>query len=166
MRRWRTAPLDDSALTEARRAVAARPARRRRFDCSDKRYGFPYNEEDAVPVNVKRAALSSSTAICCIARCPTMPHGYRRALVNHYMSAELCCRGTDWKKGRRVAHADYRDIIMIAGKDPYAWKGIEDISKPSVRPSGEGGCGSWGGRKAEDSASNVSVEVDEDDHDH
>jgi hypothetical protein len=43
-------------------------------------------------------------------------------------------------EGEYMATADYRDIVMIAGKDPYGWKGITDVAKPSVRPSGEGGC--------------------------
>ena len=40
-----------------------------------------------------------------------------------------------------VAQSDYRDIVMIAGKDPFAWKGISDITRPHVRAAGEGGCG-------------------------
>jgi len=28
-----------------------------------------------------------------------------------------------------------RDIVMIAGKDPYEWKGIENKAEPHVRPS-------------------------------
>jgi hypothetical protein len=40
-----------------------------------------------------------------------------------------------------VAQADYRDIVVVAGTDPYAWKGTEDIAQPHVRPAGEGGCG-------------------------
>ena len=39
---------------------------------------------------------------------------------------------------------DYRDIILVAGRDPYAYKGVEEIQRASVRPSGEGGCQSWG----------------------
>ncbi len=35
---------------------------------------------------------------------------------------------------------EVRDIVMIAGQDPYSWKGIDDMAKPFVRPSGEGGC--------------------------
>jgi hypothetical protein len=28
---------------------------------------------------------------------------------------------------------DNRDIVLIAGSDPYAWKGIEDRNHPYVR---------------------------------
>ena len=31
---------------------------------------------------------------------------------------------------------DYRDIIMVSGKDPYAYKGVEDISHAYLRKSG------------------------------
>ena len=44
---------------------------------------------------------------------------------------------------------DFRDILMIAGKDPYAWKGVvTDAHSIYVRPSGEGGCDS-GAKKTE-----------------
>ena len=39
------------------------------------------------------------------------------------------------------AKNDYRDIVLVAGIDPYAWKGIEEIAKPLVRAAGDGGCG-------------------------
>ena len=67
--------------------------------------------------------------------------GYRRALVNHYMSAEsLLPWRFDGTGARGVASADFRDIVMIAGRDPYAWKGIEDVSFSHIRPDREGGC--------------------------
>ena len=66
--------------------------------------------------------------------------GYRRVLVNHYMSAQSLLPWRRPKEGEGMAVTDYRDIVMIAGKDPYAWKGLEDLAKPYLRPSGEGGC--------------------------
>ena len=48
------------------------------------------------------------------------------------------------EEGEHMATADYRDIVLIAGSDPYSWKGIVDRAKPSVRPSGEGGCSKTG----------------------
>ncbi len=44
------------------------------------------------------------------------------------------------QEDERMALADMRDIVMIAGSDPYAYKGSEDLNLPHVRPSGEGGC--------------------------
>ncbi len=59
-------------------------------------------------------------------------HGFRRALVNHYMSARSLL---PWSFGiPPTPRADFRDIVMVAGQDPYAWKGVEEISFPFVRP--------------------------------
>lgn len=30
---------------------------------------------------------------------------------------------------------DFRDIELIAGTDPYAAKGVDDLSQPYVRPN-------------------------------
>ena len=53
-------------------------------------------------------------------------HIYRRALVSHYMNADsqLPWCGKD----------DYRDIILVAGEDRYAGRGIEELSQPYLRP--------------------------------
>jgi phytanoyl-CoA hydroxylase len=60
------------------------------------------------------------------------PVGMRRALVNHYMSA----RGPlPWRFGAsRHAPDDYRDIVMVAGSDPFAERGLEDLARPFLRP--------------------------------
>jgi phytanoyl-CoA hydroxylase len=73
--------------------------------------------------------------------------GYRRVLVNHYMSAESLLPWRLPEAGKHMAIADYCDIVLVAGSDPYSWKGTEDIAFPKVRPSGEGGCENWGSRK-------------------
>jgi hypothetical protein len=39
-----------------------------------------------------------------------------------------------------VGTFDLRDIVLVAGKDPYAHKGLETIHIPHIRLSGEGGC--------------------------
>lgn len=39
-----------------------------------------------------------------------------------------------------MAQHDYRDIVMSAGQAPYAYKGIEKIAFPHIRPNREGGC--------------------------
>jgi len=41
------------------------------------------------------------------------------------------------------ALSDYRDIVMVAGTDPYAYKGTEDIAKTFVRADGASGCVNW-----------------------
>lgn len=92
----------------------------------------PYTQEDAVPVEVPSGSivffhgylLHSSLA-------NHTPDRYRMALVNHYMSAESML---PWNQdGRLPATEDMRDIVMVAGTDPYAWKGVEDLSVPFLR---------------------------------
>jgi phytanoyl-CoA hydroxylase len=65
--------------------------------------------------------------------------GLRRALVNHYMSAQSLL---PWfvPAGVTPGRADHRDIVMVAGTDPYAHKGTADVMRPHVRPDGQGGC--------------------------
>jgi ectoine hydroxylase-related dioxygenase (phytanoyl-CoA dioxygenase family) len=111
-----------------------------RFDCSVEAYNFPYKDEDAVPVEIPAGAAVIFNGYLLHRSLPnTGKHGFRRALVNHYMSAESLL---PWRPvpGQHVAKWDYRDIVMVAGEDPYAYKGIEDIARPHIRPDGEGGC--------------------------
>jgi len=113
----------------------------RRFDCSLESHGFPYPEETAVPVEVRRGSVVFFNGYLLHRSLPNRAQaGFRRALVNHYMSAESFL---PWRKpadGVPTAKADDRDIVMIAGIDPYAHKGLQEIFPPHVRPSGEGGC--------------------------
>ena len=112
-----------------------------RFDCTIESYGFPYKDEDAIPVEVKAGAIVFFNGYLLHRSLPNnASSGHRRVLVNHYMSASSLLPWMGFEEGMRLAVADYRDIVMIAGKDPYAYKGIEDIAKPSVRPTKEGGC--------------------------
>jgi phytanoyl-CoA hydroxylase len=116
-----------------------------RFDCTDESQGFPYTDADAIPVEVKAGSIVFFNGYLLHRSFPNRAQsGYRRVLVNHYMSAESLL---PWKlpEGKEyMAIADYRDIVMVAGKDPYFWKTTKDIAKPLVRPSGEGGCEKWG----------------------
>ena len=57
---------------------------------------------------------------------------FRRALVNHYMSAESYL---PWDQdGKFPLKEDMRDIVMVAGEDPYAYKGTEELNTPYLRP--------------------------------
>lgn len=112
-----------------------------RFDCTVESYGFPYRDEDAIPVNVKTGAIVFFNGYLLHRSLPNnASSGYRRVLVNHYMSAESLLPWYGFQEGVRFAVADYRDIVMIAGQDPYGYKGFEDIARPGVRASKEGGC--------------------------
>ena len=67
-------------------------------------------------------------------------HGLRRALVNHYMSAESLLPWFLPTAGVSMGRADHRDVVLVAGTDPYAHKGTVDLMRPHVRPDGQGGC--------------------------
>ena len=42
-----------------------------------------------------------------------------------------------------MAQADFRDVVIVAGKDPYAYKSTQEIAHAHVRPAGEYGCEKW-----------------------
>jgi ectoine hydroxylase-related dioxygenase (phytanoyl-CoA dioxygenase family) len=111
-----------------------------RFDCSIEAYDFPYRDEDAVPVEVPAGSAVIFNGYLLHRSLPnTGRHGYRRALANHYMSAES---PLGWKvpAGRSPANWDYRDVVLVAGEDPYAYKGTSDETVAYVRPDKSGGC--------------------------
>jgi len=57
---------------------------------------------------------------------------FRTSLVNHYMSAESYL---PWDQdGKYELTEDLRDIVMVAGDDPYAHKGVVDVLQPYLRP--------------------------------
>lgn len=112
-----------------------------RFDCAEESYNFPYTDEDAEAVEVKQGDIVFFNGYLLHRSLPNRAAGgYRRVLVNHYMSAQSPLPWFYNERVDSVAKADVRDIVMIAGTDPYAYKGVDDHFRPSVRPSGEGGC--------------------------
>jgi phytanoyl-CoA hydroxylase len=111
-----------------------------RFDCEVEAYDFPYREQDAVAVEVPAGSVVVFNGYLLHMSLPnTGRHGLRRALVNHYMSAQSLL---PWfvPDGVTPGRADHRDIVMVAGDDPYAHKGTVDVMRPHVRPDGQGGC--------------------------
>lgn len=113
-----------------------------RFDCAGEAHGFPYADGDAVPVEVKAGSVVFFNGYLLHRSLPNRSaSGYRRAVANHYMSAESLLPWFWPDQDTGMAIHDFRDIVMVAGTDPYAYKGLEDRSRPHIRPSGEGGCG-------------------------
>ncbi len=113
----------------------------KRFDCTGESI-FPYEKEGGSPVEVKAGSIVFFNGYLLHRSLPnTASGGYRRALVNHYMSAESLLPWHPPKEGETMGTLDYRDIVMVAGEDPYAFKGTTEVAFPHVRPSGEGGCG-------------------------
>ncbi len=116
----------------------------RRFDCALESQNFPYGPEDEIPVEVKAGSVVFFNGYTLHRSLPnTRTSGYRRALVNHYMSAESFLPWFWPGQGEAkvgVAQLDVRDIVMVAGVDPYAYKGTREIFHSHVRPDGKGGC--------------------------
>lgn len=112
-----------------------------RFDCSIEAYDFPYSDEDAVPVEIPAGtAVIFNGYLLHRSLQNSGRHGFRRALANHYMSAESLLPWLPVPDGVHVGKHDYRDIVLVAGEDPYAYKGTEDIAHPHSRPDKDGGC--------------------------
>lgn len=111
------------------------------FDCAVMSYDFPYSDDDAVPVEVPAGSIVFFNGYLLHRSLPNRATtGFRRCLVNHYMSAESLL---PWhhKEGVGMGKQDMRDIVMVAGEDPHAWKGVHPKGGAHVRPAGEGGCG-------------------------
>ncbi|WP_114558494.1 phytanoyl-CoA dioxygenase family protein [Desertihabitans aurantiacus] len=111
------------------------------FDCSVELYDFPYDEADAVPVELAAGeAVVFNGYLLHRSLRNSGRHGYRRALTNHYMSAESLLPWQAPPQGVHIAKHDWRDIVLVAGEDPYAWKGTVDLTRPHTRPDRDGGC--------------------------
>ncbi len=112
-----------------------------RFDCTGEAYRFPYKDEDAIPVEVKTGSIVFFNGYLLHRSLPNRAtSGYRRALVYHFMSAESFLPWNPPQPGETMGTLDYRDIELVCGEDPYAFKGVKSAARPHVRPSGEGGC--------------------------
>ncbi len=112
-----------------------------RFDCAEEAYDFPYSDDDAVPVEVPAGAILFFNGYLLHRSLPNRAaSGFRRVLVNHYMSAESYLPW-HYEEGKAMARQDSRDIVVIAGEDPYAWKGTSHTAVAYVRADGKGGCG-------------------------
>ena len=42
--------------------------------------------------------------------------------------------------GVSMGRANHRDVVLVAGTDPSAHKGVVDVIRPHVRPDRQGGC--------------------------
>jgi ectoine hydroxylase-related dioxygenase (phytanoyl-CoA dioxygenase family) len=93
------------------------------FDFAPESYGFDESEE--VPVEVKSGAVVFFNGHLLHRSRKNRSDIYRRVLVNHYMNA---WSRLPWslREGESVATADRRNIVPVAGVDPYEWKGIEE----------------------------------------
>jgi phytanoyl-CoA hydroxylase len=103
------------------------------YDFAPESFDFPYGDADAIAVEVPAGSIVFFHGYLLHKSLKNRrTAGFRRALVNHYMSAESLLPW--WKQGGPLPPThDNRDIVLVAGSDPYAWKGTEERSKPYVR---------------------------------
>jgi ectoine hydroxylase-related dioxygenase (phytanoyl-CoA dioxygenase family) len=103
------------------------------FDSIPESFDFPYHDEDAIAVEVPAGSIVFFHGYLLHKSLKNRrPAGFRRALVSHYMSAESLLPW--WKSGGEAPPThDNRDIVLVAGSDPYAWKGTEERNHPYVR---------------------------------
>ena len=104
-----------------------------RFDSSAEAQDFPYDREGGVPVEADAGdVVIFHGYVLHRSLNNTRTEGYRRALVNHVMSARSLL---PWSMGiPPTPRDDFRDFEMVSGHDPYDWKGKENILVPFLRP--------------------------------
>jgi len=108
----------------------------RRFDCAGVAYQFPYRDEDSVPVEVKTGSIVFFNGYLLHRSLPNYAKaGYRRVLVNHYMSAESFLPWGLPREGESMATSDSRDIIMIAARIPTLGKALRKFTMPGYVPA-------------------------------
>jgi len=92
-----------------------------------------YKQEEIIPVEVKSGTVIFFNGyVLHSSRRNKTANNFRTALVNHYMSAESML---PWDQdGKLPPTEDLRDIVMVAGEDPYAGKPIVNLNKPYLRP--------------------------------
>jgi ectoine hydroxylase-related dioxygenase (phytanoyl-CoA dioxygenase family) len=95
-----------------------------RFDCANESYRFPWANEDSLPVEMKAGSIVFFNGYLLHRSLPNRTtSGFRRSLVNHFMSAESFL---PWGAGdgeTPIATHDDRGVVLVAGEDPYAYKG-------------------------------------------
>jgi phytanoyl-CoA hydroxylase len=102
------------------------------FDESWEAYGFPDHERAAVPVELAPGDAVVFHGYLLHRSLPNRRQtGFRRAVANHYMSAQSLLPW-DWDH-RLPPSRDMRDVVLVSGRDPYAYKGVEDLTYPFVR---------------------------------
>ena len=96
------------------------------FDFAPESYGF--DESVEIPVEVQAGALVFFNGYLLHRSYKNRGHTYRRVLVNHYCNAWSLL---PWsiEEGESPARADRRNIVPVAGTDPYAWKGYQTPAK-------------------------------------
>ena len=105
-----------------------------RFDGTPEAHGFPHAADEAVPVELPAGAALIFDGYVLHRSLSNRSALSRRALVNHYMSAESLLPWFPPRDGEPMGTLDHRDVLLVAGADPYAAKGTVDVVRPRLRP--------------------------------
>jgi phytanoyl-CoA hydroxylase len=105
-----------------------------RFDSTPEAHGFPHDADEVVPVELPAGAALIFDGYLLHRSLPNRSARLRRALVNHYMSAESLLPWFPPRDGEPMATLDHRDVLLVAGEDPYGAKGTVDVMRPRLRP--------------------------------
>jgi len=106
---------------------------RMEFDWAGESYGF--DESAEIPVECPAGSVVFFNGYLLHRSFKNRLNRYRRVLVNHYMNAySLLPWEASTPEGVHCAAADFRDIVMVAGEDPYAWKGTTRKEDLFIRP--------------------------------
>ena len=107
-----------------------------RFDSAAEAYDFSYEREGGVPVEVKAGSVVFFDGyVLHRSLNNAQSSGFRRAIVNHYMSARSML---PWSLGfPPTPRTDFRDFVLVSGTDHYAHHGTEEITFPFLRPEDE-----------------------------
>lgn len=126
-------------LPGSQRAGVIYPRRRHNdptLDREEEAFGFVEPLESAVPI-----ALAPGSAVFFNGYLVhgsyqnVRSSGFRRALLYTYASAETPMAWTP-RNEPVSAYDDYRDYTLVCGRDPYAYKGIQDLGQAYLRGPG------------------------------
>jgi len=105
----------------------------KRFDPAGEAHEHGYDMDGGVAAECPAGSVVVFHGYVLHRSLPNRSKRFRRAYVGHYMSAESLL---PWDvDGTITEHvSDNRDIILVAGKDPYAAKGLRtDLTRPFIR---------------------------------
>lgn len=125
-------------LPGSHRAGVLYPMRRHHnpdLDRAEEAFGFPHAPEDAVAVEIEAGSVVFFNGYLLHGSYPNRSESsFRRSVQFVYLSAESLLPWDQVTRGPTTR--DYRDIIMVSGEDPYAYKGVEDIGRAYLRKGG------------------------------
>ena len=105
------------------------------LDRAEEAHGFPYSPEDGIAVELEAGSVVFFNGYLLHGSYPNRSESsFRRSVQFVYMSAESLLPWDQVTRGPTTR--DYRDIIMVSGTDPYAYKGVADISHAYLRKRG------------------------------